>query len=105
MSVTLRFWILIISRISDSLSRITYSKSQDSTFHKEIVKKGYENISISVLMIYTLELKKNDSVLFNEIRRWRCYFRKWYTSHFGMNYELGVINILTRRSYYAPLIL
>ena len=105
MSVTLRFWILIISRISDSLSRITYSKSQDSTFHKKIVKKGYENISISVLMIYTLELKKNDSVLFNEIRRWRCYFRKWYTSHFGMNYELGVLNILTRRSYYAPLIL
>ena len=105
MSVTLRFRILIISRISDSLSRIKYSKSQDSTFHKQIVKKGYENILISVLMIYRLELKKNDSVLFNEIRMWRCYFRKWYTSHFGMNYELGVLNILPRRSYYPPLIL
>ena len=62
MSVTLRFWIIIISRISDSFSRITYSKSQDSTFHKQIVKKGYENILISVLMIYTLELKKNNVV-------------------------------------------
>ena len=62
-------------------------------YHKE--KKGYEIMLISMLMIYRLELKLNDSVLFNEIRMWKCiclkviYVTFWYelrtqgTKHFN----------------------
>ena len=57
-------------------------------------KKGYEKMLISMLMIYR-QLKLNDSVLFNEIRMWKCLFLKviyitfWYelrtqgTKHFN----------------------
>ena len=47
-------------------------------------KKWYAKILIFVLMTYRIELKLNDSVLFNEIRMWRCLFPKvvyvtfWY---------------------------
>ena len=74
-------------------------------------KKDTKKILFFSLMIYGLELKLNDSVLFNEIRMWRCLFLKvvyltfWYelrtqsTKHFIKEVLLCVTDFIARLSF------
>jgi len=78
-------------------------------------KKGYEKILISMLMIYRLDLKQNDLVLFNEIRIWRCLFPKvvytifWYelrtqvTKYFNKEVLLCATDYIARLSFLLDL--